>query len=481
MIPLVGGGDQRGRRMMGRREDSQVQFLYAFDLDKVVPADHLVRQIDAILDLSWVHRELRPYYSHTGRPSIDPVLMIRMLLVGYVFALRSERRLCSEVQVNLAYRWFCKLSVEDKIPDHSVFSRARHERFRESDALRRVFEGVVAMCIAARLVGGEAFSVDASLIKADVDKKKREPGDQPIAWPKVEQASHAVREYLAALDTAHSKEGNGEGDDGGSTGGRRRKPPKEVSLTDPQATWVARPGMDPFFAYDANYLIDNKAGIIIDAEGTRANRVVEISVTRTMIERVARRFGLQPQRLAGDTVYGAVSLLKWLVDRQITPHIPVWDKSARSDGTFSRADFVFDQERNVYVCPGGAQLTSTGNIDQGHIVYYRANKKDCSACSLKPRCTTASVRKVTRDLNEDVRESVRALADTDAFQQSRRERKKVEMRFAHMKRILRLDRLRLRGLSGARDEVLLTATAQNLRRLVKLLGHAPSFAAACGA
>src|ERR1700754_4325819 len=130
--------------------------------------------------------------------------MIRMLIVGYVFALRSERRLCSEVQVNLAYRWFCKLSVEDKIPDHSVFSRARHERFRESDTLRRVFEDVVAMCIAAGLVGGEAFSVDASLIKADVDKKKRAPGDQPIAWPKAEEASRAVREYLAALDNART-------------------------------------------------------------------------------------------------------------------------------------------------------------------------------------------------------------------------------------------------------------------------------------
>jgi hypothetical protein len=330
-------------------------------------------------------------------------------------------------------------------------------------------------------VGGEAFSIDASLIKADVDKKKRAPGDQPIVWPKAEQASHAVREYLTALDTARSNEENGDGDDGGPNNGRRRKPPKEVSLIDPQATCVARPGVDPFFAYDANYLIDNKAGIILDAEGTRANRIVEISVTRTMIERVARRFGLQPQRLAGDTVYGAVSLLKWLVDRQITPHIPVWDKSARSDGTFSRADFVFDQERNVYVCPGGAELTSTGNIDQGHIVYYRANKKDCSTCALKPRCTTAAVRKVTRDLNEDVRDSVRALANTDAFQQSRRERKKVEMRFAHMKRILRLDRLRLRGLSGTRDEVLLTATAQNLRRLAKLLYRPPPTAAACPA
>ncbi len=467
--------------MMGRRHDSQVQFLYAFDLDEVVPPDHLVRQIDGVLDLSWVHRELAPYYSHTGRPSIDPVLMIRMLLVGYVFALRSERRLCSEVQVNLAYRWFCKLSVEDHIPNHSVFSRARHERFRESDALRRVFEGVVAMCIAAGLVGGEAFSVDASLIKADVDKMKRLPGDQPIAWPTI---SHAVREYLAALDAARNDEkGDGGDGDGSSSGGSSRsKPPKEVSLTDPQASWVTRPGMNPFFAYDANYLIDNKAGIIIDAEGTRANRTVEIAVTQTMMDRVSRRFDLRPQRLAGDTAYGAVRLLKWLVDRNIAPHIPVWDKSARPDGTFSRADFVFNPERNIYTCPGGVELTSTGNIDQGHIVHYRASKNACSTCSLKSKCTTAAVRKVTRDLDEDIRDRVRALANTQAFEQSHRERKKIEMRFAHMKRILRLDRFRLRGLSGVRDEVLLTATAQNLRRLVKLLSRAPPpFAAGCPA
>ena len=469
--------------MMGRRDDGQGQFFYAFDLDKVVPPDHLVRQIEGVLDLSWVHKELAPYYSHTGRPSIDPALMIRMLIVGYVFAIRSERRICAEVRVNLAYRWFCKLGIEDKIPDHSVFCRARHERFRESDALRRVFEGVVAMCIAAGLVGGEAFSIDASLIKADVDKKKRAPGDQPVAWPKAEEAPHVVREYLAALDAAGNDEESGDGAGGGSSGadGSRRKPPKEVSLTDPQATWVARPGMDPFFAYDANYLIDNKVGIIVDAEGTRANRTVEITITETMIDRAKRRFDLRPQRLAGDSVYGAVRLLKWLVDRKITPHIPVWDKSARSDGTFSRADFVFDRQRNIYICPGGAELTSTGNIDQGHIVYYRANKSDCSACSLKLKCTTAPMRKVTRDLNEDVRDHVRALANTEAFQQSSRERKKVEMRFAHMKRILRLDRLRLRGLSGAKDEVLLTATAQNLRRLAKLLCRAPPAPAACPA
>src|SRR6202166_4407898 len=206
MIPLDCDGHRRERLMMGRREGKQGQLFYSFDLDKVVPPDHLVREIDGVLDLGWVHKELAPYYSHTGRPSIDPVLMIRMLIVGYVFAIRSERQLCAEVQVNLAYRWFCKLGLGHKIPAHSVSCRARHERIRESDALRRVFEAVVAMCIAAGLVGGEAFSVDASLIEADVDKKKRMPGDQPMAWPKTEEASHAVREYLAALDAAGDDE-----------------------------------------------------------------------------------------------------------------------------------------------------------------------------------------------------------------------------------------------------------------------------------
>src|ERR1700691_829337 len=245
--------------MMGRREGGQGQFFYSFDLDKVVPPDHLARQIDGVLDLGWVHKELAAYYSHTGRPSLDPVLMIRMLIVGYVFAIRSERRLCAEVQVNLAYRWFCKLGIEDKIPDHSVFCRARHERFRASDALRRVFEGVVAKCIAAGLVGGEGFSIDASLIRADAGKKKRLPGDQPIPWPPAEEASRAVREYLTALDAAQNGADNSEDDDK-FDGGSRRKPPKEVSLTDPQAAWVARKNTDHFFAYDPNYLIHNKAG-----------------------------------------------------------------------------------------------------------------------------------------------------------------------------------------------------------------------------
>ena len=165
--------------MMGRLKHDQEQFLYSFRLDEAVPADHPVRRIAAVLDLSWVYSELAPYYPPIGRPSIDPVLMIRMLIVGYAFGIRSERVLCRELAVNLAYRWFCGLSIEDKIPDHSAFSRARHERFRESDLLRQVFERVVETCIAAGLVGGEGFAVDASLIVADANKQRSRSTTSP--------------------------------------------------------------------------------------------------------------------------------------------------------------------------------------------------------------------------------------------------------------------------------------------------------------
>ncbi len=211
--------------MMGRLKRDQGQFFYSFRLDEVVPADHRVREIADVLDLSWVHAELGPHYSARGRPSIDPVLMIRMLLVGYVFAIRSERSLCREVQVNMAYRWFCGLSIEDKIPDHSAFSRARNERFRDSDIFRQVFERVVEACIAAGLVGGEGFAVDASLIVADTNKQRSIPGSE---WKKTadpETASRAVREYLATLDDA-------------AFGAASDVTPKFVSPSDPAAQWT---------------------------------------------------------------------------------------------------------------------------------------------------------------------------------------------------------------------------------------------------
>src|SRR6476646_3418676 len=258
--------------MMGRREGGQGQFFYRFDLDKVVPTDHLVRQIDGVLDLGWVHKGLAPYYSRMGRPSIDPVLMIRMLLIGYVFAIRSERALCREVQVNLAYRWFCGWSIEDKIPDHSAFSRARNERFRDSDIFRRVFERVVEACIAAGLVGGDGFAVDASLIAADANKQRSIPGKDWDKKRNPETASRAVKEYLATLDDA-------------VFGAASDVIPKFVSPSDPAAQWTGAMRGPAFFAYADNYLIDMKFGIIMDVEATRAIRQAEVGAAKTMIER----------------------------------------------------------------------------------------------------------------------------------------------------------------------------------------------------
>jgi len=452
--------------MMGRLETDQRQFFYDFCLDDVVPADHLVRKIDAVLDFAWLRGELKPYYSHTGRPSIDPELMLRMLILGYVFAIRSERQLCSEVQVNLAYRWFCGLGLEDQIPNHSVFSRARHERFRDSDILRRLFEQVVATCIGEGLVGGRAFSVDASLIKADVSPFKIVPGGQPIPWPEPAVASRAVREYLTTLDR-EGHEASVRGD------GRKRQPRMAISLTDPQATWTAYRRIRSIFAYHANYLIDHKLGVIVDADGNRANRLEENRACVAMVERVAECFSLTPERLCADTAYGNARTLKSLVERGIEPHIPIIDKSTHPGGLFSRADFHYEAKRNLYICPGGKELTTSGTVVGGTTLKYIAKQKDCNSCALKPKCTTGKERRLARDIDQPIRDYVRALADTPAFKRSRDERKKVEMAFAHMKRIYKLDRFRLRGLSGARDEVLLTATAQNLRKLAKYVSRPP--------
>jgi transposase len=457
--------------MMGRQNNDQGPLFYEFCLNEAVPDDHLVRKIDAVLDLSWVYAELAPHYPTLGRPSIDPVLMIRMLIIGYVFGLRSERLLCREVQVNFAYRWFCKLGIEHKIPDHSAFSRARNERFRDSGIFRRIFERIVEACIAADLVGGEGFAVDASLIQADANKQRSIPGSE---WQKTSDpktASRAMQEYLATLDDA-------------AFGAASDTIPKFISPSDPAAQWTGAMRGPAFFAYADNYLIDVKFGIIMDVEASRAIRQAEVGASQTMVERTEERFDIKPKWLAGDTAYGSGENLNWLVkDKDIAPHIPVIDKSKREDGTFSRNEFTFDKERNVYTCPAGKTLTTTGTlVNDGETVLYRASTYDCGPCPLKPKCCPkAPGRQIPRSIYEEVRDVARALAKTPAFEQSRRNRKRVEMLFAHLKRILKLGRLRLRGPRGAQDEFTLAAIAQNLRRLAKLVVRPPPAVAVCGA
>lgn len=442
--------------MMGERMVMQESLFYQFRLEDHVPADHLLRHIDRFVDLTELRTYLSPFYSAIGRPSIDPELMIRMLIVGYCYGIRSERRLCEEVHLNLAYRWFCRLGLDGRVPDHSTFSKNRHGRFAESAVFRHVFETVVERCMTEGLVGGEGFAVDASLIEADANRQRGVTGSE---WRTPEAASRSVREYLAVLDQ--------------TVWGRATDVvPKFVSPADPAAQWTGAMRGPAFFAYADNYLIDVKAAVIVDVEASRAVRQAEVGAAKRMIERTAERFGLKPRRLAGDTAYGSAEMLNWLVEaKQIAPHIPVIDKSGRRDGTFAREDFRYDEPTDTYTCPGGKALTTTGTlVNEGATLLYRASTADCGACRLKPRCCpNTPARKVPRSLYERARDLTRSLAGTPAFEQSRRERKRVEMLFAHLKRILRLGRLRLRGPCGARDEFLLAATAQNLRKLAKLI------------
>jgi len=444
--------------MMGQLPAQQNALFYEFCLEKHIPDDHLLRQIDQFLDFDQTRVHLDPFYSHTGRPSIDPELMIRMLLVGYCYGIRSERRLCEEIRYNLAYRWFCRLGLEDEIPDHSTFSKNRHGRFRETDLLRLVFDNVVQRCNNEGLIKGEVFATDTSYIKADASRQRMVDG--PVDWQPSLTQSRAVREYLDALDTDPSA----------------TRTQKKVSTTDPMAQWAGDKGPGQFY-YSTNYLIDIEHNVIMDVEPTPAYRIAEVSSTRTMIDRVEEKLEIKPERLITDTAYGSAEMLDWVVEqKQMEPHIPVWDKSLGKPGMYGRTKFTWDNEADCYHCPAGKLLKSRNRpfknprspVTKANTIIYRSSQHDCKACELKSLCCPNTThRKIARSIYESSRDVARDICESPEYLQSRKDRKKVEVLFAHLKRVMNFDRLRLRGITGAHDEFLLAATVQNLKKLVQ--------------
>jgi hypothetical protein len=315
--------------------------------------------------------------------------------------------------------------------------------------------------LAAGLVKGEGFAVDASVVAADASRQRGVPGSTAMDWNDPALSSRAVREYLEALD------------------GEPQVSPRNISLTDPQARWTAAPGGPAFYAYSANYLIDVEHGVIVNVAATPADRSMEVESTKTMIDRVEAQFALKPERLIGDMAYGAAPMLAWM---GIEPHVSVWDKAQRTDETFSSSDFKWDAEADEYRCPQGHPLRSQWrafrnprlHVTKADTIIYRSSQLNCKSCPLKQRCCpNTPMCKIARSVHEAARDMARRINTSDQYRRSRRERKKVEMLFAHLKRILRLDRLRLRGLCGASDEFTLAAAAQNLRRLATLGAQGP--------
>jgi transposase len=455
--------------MMGRRRRDQGKLFYEFRLEDRIPEDHLLRRMNVFVAvaLADLHKDREAYYSDIGRPSVDPELMIRMLIVGYCYGIRSERRLVQEVDLHLGFRWFCKLDLDDDIPHHSTFSVNRLGRFRDSDLLRHIFERIVWSAMAIGLVKGEGFAVDASVLEANAS---RYHGKAPaeLDWTEKQRQTRAVAEYLTALDEAAEPNPD-------------RKVPKVISPSDPSSAWTAKANKRVQFGYGLNYLIDIENAVIVDVEATPARTYDEVAATKTMIDRTEACFDLKPKRLAADTAYGTGKFLGWLVkEKKITPHIPVWDKGHREDGIFSRADFTWNKKLGAYICPNGKLLRTSGTVHDGRTLLYRASKRDCDVCPLRAKCCTrAEARKIPRDLHEDARDVARRKMKTKAFARSRDERKRVEMRFAHLKTHHGFERLRLRGLSGARDEFHLAAIVQNLKTLAGRLIRPPPAGLAC--
>jgi transposase len=453
--------------MMGRQSGDQSRFFYLFKLEDRIPPSHLLRRINPTVTqvLAELREKLKPFYSEIGRPSIDPELMLRMLIVGYCYGIRSERRLCEEVELHLAYRWFCRLDLEDKVPDHSTFSVNRHGRFRDGDLFRQFFEAVVRACMDAGLVKGEGFAVDASVIEADASRYHGKAPDE-IDWSEPKRQTRAVVEFLSGLDDDDPQ--------------ADRKIPKVISPSDPCSAWTAKANKRVQFGYGLNYMIDIENAVIVDVEATPARTYDEVAATKTMIERTEQRLDLKPDRLAADTAYGTGDFLGWLVGTGIKPHIPVWEGPGPDDGTFTRNDFVFDASTDTLICPDGKRLQRhryPGNFSRvikSNRRNYRASTFDCRPCPLKSKCCpNVSARKVTRHVNEDARDYARSLKGTPEFEKSRDERKRVEMRFAHLKTHHRFERMRLRGLSGARDEFHLAAIVQNLKTLAGRVWRPP--------
>ena len=394
-------------------------------------------------------QRLRNFYSSTGRPSIDPEVLL--LLVGYLYGITSERRLLEEVRMHLAYRWFARFDFGQEIPDHSTFSKNRHGRFRQSSVFREVFEEIVRCCLAAGLVEGENLAVDGTLVEANASRQSKVPRQR---LGEAAQVSRTVPEYLAELEVANPVPETG-----------------MVSKTDPDATWAKKGGPAKMAYYD-NYLMDTASRVILEVEASPALFHQETVAARKMIERV-EKLGLRPKSLGADKAYGSGEFLAWLLARGVKPHIPVIDRRHQTFGHFTRDQFRYAPEENAYYYPEGKPLRYSRPNRRGQNYIYSSTVLQCRGCPQKDCCTTGPFRNLVIHWHEKAREVVRGLAGTPAYVRSQRARGKIEAMFSELKNRIGLRRVRLRRLWNVSEQFLLAATAQNLKRLVRYLTQRP--------
>jgi len=443
--------------MMGQHARSEALFYY-FRLEDQIPENHLLRLIDKHVSFSFVRERLKDSYSDTGRPSIDPEVLLRILLIGYLYGITSERKLVEELRMHLAWRWFTGLSFDQGIPHHSTFSKNRHGRFQESKLFEQLFEEIVRQCVEVGLVQGQHLSVDGSFVEANAAKESRIPREQLAEAAQVHQT---VRQYLTELEQQNPVEEPVHEQD-------------QVSTTDPDSTYATKGGTPARLGYYDNYLVDNHSCVIVGVQATAARMSQETVAAQDMITRLAQRQGRQPASLAADTTYGNGEFLQWLLERDITPYMRTRESIHRKNSLFYGPEsFTYLPESNSYRCPAGQQLNYGGRSLRNRTYAYIGTRKHCGACSQKAQCTSGAFRYLAIHMEEPARQRARELANTPEFANAQRQRKKVEALFAELKNQIGLRRLRLRRLKFVREQFFLAAAAQNLKRLVRFLARTP--------
>jgi len=441
--------------MMGQHTRSEALFYY-FRLEDQVPENHLLRLIDQHISFDFVRERLKESYSETGRPSIDPELLLRILLIGYLYGITSERKLVEELRMHLAWRWFTGLGFDQEIPHHSTFSKNRHGRFQESKLFAQLFGEIVKQCVEVGLVRGDHLSVDGSFVEANAAKESRIPREQLGEAAEVHQT---VRQYLADLEQQNPVEEPAHEQD-------------QVSTTDPDSTYATKGGTPARLGYYDNYLVDKHSCVIVGVQATAARMSQETVAAQDMITRFAEWQGREPQSVAADTTYGNGEFLQWLLERDITPYMRTRDSVLRKNSPFYGPEqFTYLPESNSYRCPAGQQLNYGGRSQRNRAYTYIGTRKRCGACSQKAQCTSGEFRYLAIHIHEPARQRARELVATPAFAHAQRQRKKVEALFAELKNQIGLRRLRLRRLKFVREQFFLAAAAQNIKRLVRFLSQ----------
>ena len=451
--------------MMGQHARSEALFYY-FTLEEYIPQNHLLRLIDKHIDFSFVREQLKDSYSDTGRPSVDPELLLRILLIGYLYGITSERKLVEDLGMHLAWRWFTGLGFDQEIPHHSTFSKNRHGRFQESKLFEQLFERIVKQCMAVGLVRGDNLSVDGSFVEANAAKQSRIPREQ---LAEAAQVKHTLRQYLSELEAQNPVE-------------EPVHEQEQVSTTDPDSTYATKGGTPARLGYYDNYLVDNHSCVIVGVQATAARMSQETVAAQAMLNRFTQWQGQEPESLAADTTYGNGEFLQWLADRNITPYMRTRDSIHRKRSPFYGPErFTYEPENNRYICPAGQPLNYGGQSHRNHSWTYIGTRKRCGPCPLRPQCTSAAFRCLVIHQHEPARQHARELANTPAFAAAQRQRKKVEALFAELKNQIGLRRLRLRRMKFVREQFFLAAAAQNLKRLMRFLSKAPTPTLAAGA